>query len=208
MGEGPWYKGRNKWLNQKRRGLKFIQNLSSKVLVVPALLLMMRLGGLEFHWLVAALLERDVGKCSHVSGSDYSQWSLTVWFIHVYKSVRQRRSQSVILFCHGTVCELSSWTPSSTATAMCQASLYHSQDISVHIPTLCCSPRGFLLGASLLLLPLISERGRGSEQGLPVPFLSCMDLRTWLHLCPTYHVIASFPFSPGKGCRERNNTGL
>lgn len=101
---------------------------------------MTRLGGLEFQWLAAAPWERDTGKRSHLSGSRYLQWSLRSLRLHVYKSVRQKRKQTVILFCSGTGGELSSWSLSSTttATAVCWASEYHSQIPSVPAPTPCC----------------------------------------------------------------------
>lgn len=101
---------------------------------------MTRLGGLEFQWLAAAPWERDTGKRSHLSGSRYLQWSLRSLRLHVYKSVRQKRKQTVILFCSGTGGELSSWSLSSTTTAaaVSWASEYHSRIPSVPAPTPCC----------------------------------------------------------------------
>lgn len=99
---------------------------------------MTRLGGLEFHWLAAAPSERDTGKLSHLSGSHYLQWSLTALRLHVYKSVRQKRKQTVILFCSGTGGELSSRSLSGTTAAVCWASIYHSRVPSVPAPALCC----------------------------------------------------------------------
>lgn len=47
------------------------------------------------------------------------------------------------------------------------------------------STGAFPLRAALLLLPPILERGRGSQQCLPVPFLSCVELRSQPQKFPT-----------------------
>jgi len=63
------------------------------ILVVPPVLLVMTLGGLEFHWLAAVPSERDTEKFSHLSESHYLQWNLTALRSHVCKSSRRGSRQ-------------------------------------------------------------------------------------------------------------------
>lgn len=118
--------------------IEIYPNILPKILVVPPVLLMMRLGGLEFYWLAAAASERVMGKLSHLSGSHYLQWSLTALRLCVYKSGRKKGKQTLILFCSGTGGELSPRSLSSTAAATCWASIYRSWAPSVPAPAPCC----------------------------------------------------------------------
>lgn len=176
---------------------------------------MMKLGGLEFHWLTAAPSERDMGKLSHLSGSHYLQWSLAALRLQAYKSGRRgSRHQFYFAMAQGENFQPGVWA-AWPLQLPCAEQVYTIPE-SLLSPLLfpAAGTGAFLLQTSLLLFLLflwLLREVKASSSAYLSPFWA---LWSWdcgyINLLGGY-VIASMPPSTRKRLEEaggRNPAGL